>query len=110
MTEFVTRAGIEADPQLAAFIESDVLGPLGRDVDAFWKGFADLLGRFGPRNADLLAKREDLQAKIQNADEQLKALEASPPPLDDAREGVRLEERVAVCVDNRGVMRAASMA
>ncbi len=64
MTEFVTRAGIEADPQLAAFIETDVLGPLGRDVDAFWKGFADLLGRFGPRNADLLAKREDLQAKI----------------------------------------------
>ncbi len=64
MTEFVTRAGIEADPQLAAFIETDVLGSLGRDVDAFWKGFADLLGRFGPRNADLLAKREDLQAKI----------------------------------------------
>lgn len=64
MTEFVTRAGIEADPQLAAFIETDVLRPLGRDVDAFWKGFADLLGRFGPRNADLLAKREDLQAKI----------------------------------------------
>ncbi|KZY90592.1 MULTISPECIES: malate synthase G [unclassified Erythrobacter] len=64
MTEFVTRAEIEADPQLAAFIETDVLGPLGRDVDAFWKGFADLLGRFGPRNADLLAKREDLQAKI----------------------------------------------
>ena len=64
MTEFVTRAGIEADPQLTAFIETDVLGPLGRDVDAFWKGFADLLGRFGPRNADLLAKREDLQAKI----------------------------------------------
>ena len=64
MTEFATRAGIEADPQLAAFIETDVLGPLGRDVDAFWKGFADLLGRFGPRNADLLAKREDLQAKI----------------------------------------------
>jgi len=64
MTEFVTRAGIEADPLLAAFIETDVLGPLGRDVDAFWKGFADLLGRFGPRNADLLARREDLQAKI----------------------------------------------
>ncbi|KZY08968.1 malate synthase G [Erythrobacter sp. HI0028] len=64
MTEFVTRAGIEADPQLAAFIETDVLGPLGRDVDAFWKGFADLLGSFGPRNADLLARREDLQAKI----------------------------------------------
>ena len=64
MTEFVTRAGIEADPQLAAFIETEVLGPLGRDADDFWTGFANLLGSFAPRNTDLLAKREDLQAKI----------------------------------------------
>ena len=58
MTEFVTRAGIEADPQLAAFIETEVLGPLGRDADDFWTGFANLLGSFAPRNAALLAKRE----------------------------------------------------
>jgi malate synthase len=64
MTEYVTRAGIETDPKLAAFIETEVLGPLGRDVDAFWRGFAQLLGTFAPRNAALLAKREDLQAKI----------------------------------------------
>ena len=48
MTEFVTRAGIEADPQLAAFIETEVLGPLGRDADDFWTGFANLLGSFAP--------------------------------------------------------------
>ena len=64
MTEFVTRAGIEADLQLAAFIETEVLGPLGRDADDFWTGFANLLGSFAPRNAALLAKREELQAKI----------------------------------------------
>ncbi|MEC7625235.1 MAG: malate synthase G [Pseudomonadota bacterium] len=64
MTEFVTRAGIEADPQLAAFIETEVLGPLGRDADAFWTGFANLLGSFAPRNAALLARREELQARI----------------------------------------------
>ena len=64
MTEFVTRAGIEVDPQLAAFIETEVLGPLGRDADAFWTGFANLLGSFAPRNAALLAKREELQTKI----------------------------------------------
>ena len=64
MTEFVTRAGIEADPQLAAFIETEVLGPLGRDADDFWTGFASLLGSFAPRNAALLAKREELQARI----------------------------------------------
>ena len=64
MTEFVTRAGIEADPQLAAFIETEVLGPLGRDADDFWTGFANLLGSFAPRNAALLARREELQARI----------------------------------------------
>ena len=64
MTDYVTRAGIETDPKLAAFIESNVLGPLGRDVEAFWQGFANLLGEFVPRNAALLEKREDLQAKI----------------------------------------------
>ncbi|KZX87074.1 malate synthase G [Erythrobacter sp. HI0037] len=64
MTEFVTRAGIEADPQLAAFIETEVLGPLGRDTDDFWTGFANLLGSFAPRNAALLARREELQARI----------------------------------------------
>ena len=64
MTEFVTRAGIEADLQLAAFIETEVLGPLGRDADDFWTGFANLLGSFAPRNAALLARREELQAKI----------------------------------------------
>ncbi len=64
MTDYVTRAGIEVDPQLATFIETDVLQPLGRDVDGFWQGFAKLLGEFAPRNAALLAKREDLQAKI----------------------------------------------
>ena len=64
MTQYVTRAGIEADPQLAQFIETQVLGPLGRDVDEFWQGFAQLLGSFALRNRALLAKREDLQAKI----------------------------------------------
>ncbi|MEC7954155.1 MAG: malate synthase G [Pseudomonadota bacterium] len=64
MTQYVLRAGIEADPKLADFIETEVLGPLSRDVDGFWQGFAALLEEFAPRNAALLAKREDLQAKI----------------------------------------------
>ena len=64
MSEFVNRAGIKIDPRLATFLESEVLTPLERDVGAFWQGFADLLGAFAPRNAALLAKREELQAKI----------------------------------------------
>ena len=64
MSNYVTRAGIEVDRELATFVESDVLPPLGKEADAFWQGFAALLGEFAPRNASLLEKREQLQAKI----------------------------------------------
>ncbi|MDC8754533.1 malate synthase G [Erythrobacter sp. sf7] len=64
MTDMTTRAGLAVDSRLASFLESEVLGPLGRDTGAFWKGFAALLADFAPRNAALLAKRESLQAQI----------------------------------------------
>ncbi len=64
MTDMTPRAGIAIDARLATFLETQVLGPLGRDVDAFWQGFAALLAEFAPRNAALLAKREALQAQI----------------------------------------------
>ena len=64
MTDMTTRAGVAIDPRLATFLETQVLGPLGRDVGAFWQGFAALLAEFAPRNRALLAKREDLQAQI----------------------------------------------
>ncbi len=64
MTEMTTRAGIAIDSRLASFLETEVLGPLGRDAGAFWQGFAALLADFAPRNRALLAKRETLQAQI----------------------------------------------
>ncbi|MBU2586955.1 MAG: malate synthase G, partial [Alphaproteobacteria bacterium] len=64
MTDMTTRAGIAIDSRLAAFLEAQVLNPLGRDVAAFWQGFAALLAEFAPRNAALLAKRDELQAQI----------------------------------------------
>ncbi|TWJ06936.1 malate synthase G [Altererythrobacter ishigakiensis] len=64
MTDHVSRAGVSIDAKLATFLESEVLTPLGRDVDAFWQGFATLLEIFAPRNEALLLKREDLQATI----------------------------------------------
>ncbi|MBX7540122.1 malate synthase G [Qipengyuania sphaerica] len=64
MSNYVTRAGIEVDRELATFVESDVLPPLGKEADAFWQGFAALLGEFAPRNGALLERREELQANI----------------------------------------------
>ena len=64
MTDMITRAGIAIDSRLAAFLEAQVLTPLGRDVAAFWQGFAGLLAEFAPRNAALLVRRDELQAQI----------------------------------------------
>ncbi len=64
MTAFSPRSGLQIDTNLAEFLEHEVLEPLGRDVVAFWDGFTKLLSGFAPRNAALLEKREDLQAKI----------------------------------------------
>jgi malate synthase len=64
MTDMTTRAGLAIDSRLATFLETEVLGLLGRDVDAFWQGFAALLAEFAPRNRALLEKRESLQAQI----------------------------------------------
>ncbi len=64
MTQTTQKAGLTVDSALAAFIENDVLAPLGKDPAAFWTGFAALLAAFAPRNAALLAKREELQRQI----------------------------------------------
>jgi malate synthase len=64
MTDMTARAGVSIDSRLATFLETEVLTPLGRDVDVFWQGFAALLAEFAPRNRALLEKRESLQAQI----------------------------------------------
>ncbi len=64
MTDMTIRAGLSVDERLASLLENEVLAPLGRDAQAFWQGFAKLLADFAPRNAELLAKREDLQGQI----------------------------------------------
>ena len=64
MDERVERSGLKVDAKLAAFVEGEVLAPLGRDAAAFWSGFATLLANFVPRNRALLARRDELQAKI----------------------------------------------
>lgn len=64
MTDRVNRAGLQVESGLAGFVENRVLAPLGMDAEAFWKGFAAICDRFVPRNRELLAKRDALQAKI----------------------------------------------
>ena len=64
MTDFLDRHGLSVDSRLVDFVEGKALPGTGLDMDRFWADFAALLGRLAPENAALLAKREDLQAKI----------------------------------------------
>ncbi len=64
MTDYIPRAGLKVASNLAAFIESKALPGTGMEAGALWDGLADILNRFAPVNASLLAKREVLQAQI----------------------------------------------
>jgi malate synthase len=62
--EFVTKAKLQVDAALARFIEEAAIPGTGVDVRNFWSGFSDLVHDLAPKNHALLAKRDDLQANI----------------------------------------------
>jgi malate synthase len=64
VTTTVDRAGLGVAPQLAAFVEERALPGTGLSPDAFWQGTAAIFARFAPENAALLARRDALQARI----------------------------------------------
>jgi len=64
MTDRTTKSGLAVASSLAHFIDAQVLPGTGIEPDAFWAGAAGIFARFAPENATLLAKRDDLQAKI----------------------------------------------
>ncbi len=56
--------GLEVDRALAAFINDRALPGTGVLADSFWQGFSQLVHDLAPKNRALLAKRDELQAKI----------------------------------------------
>ena len=64
MPNHFDRAGLTVDAQLAGFIEREALPGTGVEAAAFWAGLAGLVARCMPRNRELLAVRETLQAQI----------------------------------------------
>ena len=64
MTDMIDRAGLQVAAPLASFIEERVLPGTGLAADSFWAGAAGIFTRFAPENAALLARRDALQAQI----------------------------------------------
>ncbi|MEJ6402593.1 malate synthase G [Yoonia sp. 2307UL14-13] len=64
MTDRVDKHGLQVATELAKFIETEALPGTSIDTETFWSGFAAIVAEMTPRNRDLLQKREDLQAVI----------------------------------------------
>jgi malate synthase len=64
MTAPASTATIAVDPVLARFVDEEVLPGLGTEAADFWRGAERIFSDFAPRNAALLARRDELQAQI----------------------------------------------
>lgn len=64
MSEYVLKNNVQISALLFDFINDRALPGTVVDPESFWSGFADLLAKFAPLNADLLTKREKLQSQI----------------------------------------------
>ncbi|HLU00817.1 MAG TPA: malate synthase G [Burkholderiaceae bacterium] len=78
MTERISRHRLQVAAELVEFIESEALPGTGVDSEAFWAGFDALVHDLTPRNRELLAKRDAIQARL---DEWHRA---NPGPIADA--------------------------
>jgi malate synthase len=57
-------AGIEIAPALLKFVNEEAIPGTGITVEKFWAGLASLLRELAPLNAALLARRDALQARL----------------------------------------------
>ena len=60
----IERAGLKVAEPLVRFVEERALPGTGVEAGAFWQGAADVFARFVPDNRTLLARRDELQALI----------------------------------------------
>ena len=60
----VDASGLDVARELYDFVEREALPGTGVTVVAFWSGFSNLIRELAPRNAALLAHRDELQSKL----------------------------------------------
>ncbi|MGB5559615.1 MAG: malate synthase G, partial [Paracoccaceae bacterium] len=60
----IEKHGLEVAQELVEFIEAKALPGTDVSADTFWAGMSKLAHELGPKNRDLLARREELQRQI----------------------------------------------
>jgi malate synthase len=96
--------GLQVAQELHDFVRDEALPGSGIDETAFWSGFEAILIDFVPRNRELLARRDELQRRLDDYHA------ASPGPVDQAayeaflREiGYLVEEPADVTIETSNV-------
>lgn len=64
MTDRIQVGGMQVSTLLHDFVNNKALPGTGIDADAFWAGLESIVTEYAPRNRELLAKRDDIQARI----------------------------------------------
>ena len=64
MSERIERAGLRIAKPIYDLVNDQICPGTGIDIESFWSHFADIINKFGPKNRELLEKRENLQAQI----------------------------------------------
>ncbi len=64
MTERIQAGGLQVAKELYDFVNEKAIPGTGVDQTAFWDSFGKIANELAPRNRELLAKRDELQAKI----------------------------------------------
>ncbi|MFL0798323.1 MAG: malate synthase G [Cellvibrionaceae bacterium] len=64
MAERIQKGGLSIDEELYRFINEEAIPGTGVDSDKFWAELDSIVHEFGPRNRELLAKRDQLQETI----------------------------------------------
>ncbi len=77
MTARIQKGGLQVASSLHDLITDEILPGTGVDADAFWSSFEQIINDLAPRNRELLAKRDQLQAQI---DQWHKARAGQPHP------------------------------
>lgn len=64
MTERVQIGNLQVSKALLAFLNEDVLPETGVSSQQFWRGLEGIITDLGPKNKELILKRDKLQAQI----------------------------------------------
>ena len=64
MTDRVEAGALQVDKELYDFINDEALPGTGISPETFWSGFDRIIHDLSPRNRELLATRDELQARI----------------------------------------------